>query len=129
MSANEQREAFDALVRQHEMFCPTKLRVLMDFRDSIAEARKKGASFETIRIYLRKTAINVSADTVARFCREVLAETGGRRSQRKRKPRQPRQNGVSAAEALNQSRSAPAPWPVTRRPPARASWIPKTSDL
>jgi hypothetical protein len=57
MNAHEQRETFDALIRQHSPAYPAKLKELLDLRDSIAEARKQGASYEIIRSYLRKTAI------------------------------------------------------------------------
>src|ERR1700743_1060217 len=57
MNTNEQRQTFDALIRQHLPLRPAKLRMLMELRESIAEARKKGASYEVIRSYLRKTAV------------------------------------------------------------------------
>jgi hypothetical protein len=112
MNTNEQCQAFDALVRQHVPARPPKLRMLMELRDSIAEARKKGASYEVIRSYLRKTAVIVSADTIARFCHQVLAEPQGRRVKGKRKARSPHVNGASAADVLQQKR-------LTAPPPAR----------
>ena len=105
MNANEQRQTFDALIRQHLPLRPAKLRMLMELRESIAEARKKGASYEVIRSYLCKTAVVVSADTVARFCHEVLEEPQGRRSKEKGKARNRRANGTSASDLLKQKRS------------------------
>jgi hypothetical protein len=109
MNPNERRQTFDALIRQHLPLRPAKLRMLMELRESIAEARKKGASYEVIRSYLCKTAVIVSADTVARFCHQVLAEPQGRRAKGKRKARNPRANGTSANDLLKQKRSTPLP--------------------
>jgi len=109
MNPNEQRQTFDALIRQHLPLRPAKLRMLMELRESIAEARKKGASYEVIRSYLCKTAVIVSADTVARFCHQVLEEPQGRRSKEKGKARNPRTNGTSAADLLKQKRSSAPP--------------------
>jgi hypothetical protein len=94
------------LIRQHLPLRPAKLRMLMELRESIAEARKKGASYEVIRSYLCKTAVLVSADTVARFCHQVLEEPQGRRPNGKGKPRNPRGNGTSAANLLKKKRSS-----------------------
>ncbi len=105
MNANESRNAFDALIQQHVPHRPAKLRLLMEFRDSIAEARKKGASYEVIRTYLAKTAVAVSADTVARFCHQILAEPEDRGSKRKRKTQTSHQNGTTAADLLTTKRS------------------------
>jgi hypothetical protein len=41
MNPNEQRQTFDALIRQHLPLRPAKLRMLMELRESIAEARKE----------------------------------------------------------------------------------------
>jgi IS30 family transposase len=105
MNAHEQRETFDALIRQHSPAYPAKLKELLDLRDSIAEARKQGASYEIIRSYLRKTAISVSADTVARFCHQILSEPKRRGSKRRHTLRGER-NGASARH--QQKRTAPA---------------------
>jgi len=105
MNTHEQRETFDALIRQHSPTYPAKLRELLELRDSIAEARKQGASYEIIRSYLRKTAISVSADTVARFCHQILSEPKRRGSKCNRRLRGDR-NGASARHLPK--RTAPA---------------------
>jgi negative regulator of sigma E activity len=94
MNAHEQRETFDALIRQHSQTYSAKLKELLELKDSIAEARKQGASYEIIRSYLRKTAISVSADTVARFCHLILSEPKHRSSKRGQRLRGDR-NGAS----------------------------------
>jgi hypothetical protein len=109
MNPNERRQTFDALIQQHLPLRPAKLRMLMELRESIAEARKKGASYEVIRSYLCKTAVIVSADTVARFCHQVLEEPQGRGPKRKGKARNRGANGTSAANLLNRKRSTPLP--------------------
>jgi hypothetical protein len=105
MNLNEQRETFDALVRQHESVRSPKRRELMELRDSIAEARKRGASYEVISTYLLKTAITVSPDTVARFCHEILAEPKGRITKRKKNQARAHKNGT-AADLVGQQRAA-----------------------
>ncbi len=104
MDANDSRHAFENLIQQHPSLRPAKLRLLLEFRDSIAEARKKGASYEIIRTYLAQTAVAVSADTVARFCHLVLAEPESRGSKRKQKVRCASSNGMTAAKALADQR-------------------------
>jgi IS30 family transposase len=53
---------------------PTKkFRTLEEVKESIAELRKKQASYQTIRAMLKDNAgIDVSHQTIARYCRETL---------------------------------------------------------
>jgi hypothetical protein len=101
MSVTEQRESFAALVREHEPIRSPKLKILMELRDSIFEARKKGASHEIIRLFLHQTGIDVSTDTVARFCHKILGERKGRKP-RQKPVQQPQE---SAATMINQKRA------------------------
>jgi hypothetical protein len=64
---------------------------LMPFKDSIAELRKRKASFKTITTILRGKSISVSHDTVARFCWHVLGE----------KPRKRKRHGTNYAASSN----------------------------
>jgi negative regulator of sigma E activity len=107
MNSHEQRENFAALIKQYEPAQPAKIRELLELRDSIAEARKMGASYEIIRSYLRKTAIAVSADTVARFCHQILSEPKRGSSKQRPRSRQPDRSGTSASQLLK--RKGPAP--------------------
>jgi len=116
MNAHEQRETFDALIRQHSPTYPAKIKELLELKDSIAQARKQGASYEIIRSYLHKTAISVSADTVARFCHQILSEPKRRGSKRRHTLRAER-NGASTRHPPK--RAAPAQLSARYQPPGR----------
>ncbi len=64
---------------------PEKYRALNEVKDSIIALRDRQASYETIRAMLHENAgIEVSHQTVARYCREVLD------SAKPKKPRRPK---------------------------------------
>jgi transposase InsO family protein len=64
---------------------PEKYRALNEVKDSIIALRERKASYETIRAMLHENAgIEVSHQTVARYCREVLD------SAKPKKPRRPK---------------------------------------
>jgi hypothetical protein len=63
--------------------CPPKYEVLMQFQESIATLRRKGASYRTITDILHTVNISVSLDTVARFCREVVEQRQPRKTSRR----------------------------------------------
>ena len=64
---------------------PEKYRVLNEVKESIIALRERKASYETIRAILHENAgIEVSHQTVARYCREVLD------SGKAKKPRRPK---------------------------------------
>ena len=63
--------------------CPPKYEVLMQFQDSIATLRRKGASYRTITDILHTVNVSVSLDTVARFCREVVEQRQPRKTRRR----------------------------------------------
>jgi hypothetical protein len=62
--------------------CPPKYEVLMQFQESIATLRRKGASYRTITDILHTVNVSVSLDTVARFCREVVEQRQPRKTRR-----------------------------------------------
>jgi hypothetical protein len=63
---------------------PTKFRKLLPLKDSIAELRRKGASYAAIADILRNVNVPVASDTVFRFCHEVLSEPITRRRKRRK---------------------------------------------
>jgi hypothetical protein len=64
---------------------PEKYRALNEVKESIIALRERKASYETIRVMLHENAgIEVSHQTVARYCREVLD------SAKPKKPRRPK---------------------------------------
>jgi hypothetical protein len=57
-----------------------KLTILEPFKEPIRELRRKQASFRAIAAILQNNGLNVSHDTVYRFCREILRERPSRAS-------------------------------------------------
>ena len=79
-------------VKNYTPPAPEKYRALNEVKDSIIALRERKASYETIRAMLHENAgIEVSHQTVARYCREVLDST---------KPKKPRRPKTPMAEPL-----------------------------
>jgi hypothetical protein len=89
---------------------PEKYRALNEVKESIMALRERKASYETIRAMLHDNAgIEVSHQTVARYCREVLDAV------RPKKPRRPKtppteppaatQGELATRQPVSQSRS------------------------
>lgn len=73
-------KSFDTAVRNYERRTDGKIQALTAHKKGIAELRAKQASFRTIANLLKLSGINVSHDTVARFCHEVLGQAPRRKS-------------------------------------------------
>ena len=72
-------------VKNYTPPAPEKYRALNEVRESIIALRERKASYETIRAILHENAgIEVSHQTVARYCREML-DAG-----KAKKPRHPK---------------------------------------
>jgi hypothetical protein len=72
-------------VKSYTPPAPEKYRALNEVKESIMALRERKASYETIRAMLHENAgIDVSHQTVARYCREVLD------SAKPKKPRRPK---------------------------------------
>lgn len=94
-------DATDSLERSKELlaravrdFTPTrreKYQMLMPFREQIAELRRKRASCRVIAAVLLAAKVQVSHDTVARFCRDVIEAEAGRQAT-VRKPSEPKRS-------------------------------------
>jgi len=81
-----------------------KYRALEEVKDSIVELRKKRASYQTIRTLLHdNTGIDVSHQTVARYCREVLDAV---RTKKSRRPKTPPTEQAASAQGELQPRSS-----------------------
>jgi len=80
-AADARKQRFAEVVRNFADVPPKRFATLLPHRDGIAELRKKGASFGMIRELLAMAGIEVVADTVRRFYREVIEEqrTGAKR--------------------------------------------------
>jgi hypothetical protein len=89
---------------------PEKYRALNEVKESIMALRERKASYETIRVMLHENAgIEVSHQTVARYCREVLDSGKAKKPRRPKKPpTEPpaaAQGELAARTPLSQSRS------------------------
>jgi len=83
---------------------PEKYRALNEVKESIIALRERKASYETIRAMLHESAgIEVSHQTVARYCREVLD------SARAKKPRRPKTPAAEQPASAQAELPAPPP--------------------
>jgi hypothetical protein len=89
---------------------PEKYRALNEVKDSIIALRERKASYETIRVMLHENAsIEVSHQTVARYCREVLDSGKAKKPRRPKMP--PPEQPTSVQEELQ-----PRSFSGSRRP-------------
>ena len=81
----EAKARLNEAVKSYTPPAPEKYRALNEVKESIMALRERKASYETIRVMLHENAgIEVSHQTVARYCREVLD------SAKPKKPRRPK---------------------------------------
>jgi ERCC4-type nuclease len=73
-ATNERTQRFAEAVRNFAGVPPKRFAALLPHREGIAELRQKGASFGMIRELLAMAGIEVAADTVRRFFREMIEE-------------------------------------------------------
>ena len=90
-------------VKNYTPPAPEKYRALNEVKDSIIALRERKASYETIREMLHENAgIEVSHQTVARYCREVL-DAG--KAKKPRRPKTPTTEQPASAQGELRSRS------------------------
>ena len=87
-----------SLADNFERITHPKWNELLPFKESIAEFRKRGASFKAITIILRNKSISVSHDTVARFCYAFVGPKPRRKGYRARPEGRTRKTGVGEAD-------------------------------
>jgi hydrogenase maturation factor len=86
-------------VKSYTPPAPEKYRALNEVKESIMALRERKASYETIRAMLHENAdIDVSHQTVARYCREVLDSAKPKKPRRAKMP--PPEPVTSAQEEL-----------------------------
>ena len=74
-------------VKSYAPPAPEKYRALNEVKESIIALRERKASYETIRTLLHENAgIEVSHQTVARYCREVLDAARAKKPRRSKTP-------------------------------------------
>jgi IS30 family transposase len=74
-------------VKNYTPPAPEKYRALNEVKDSIVELRERKASYQTIRMILHEsTGIEVSHQTIARYCRDVLDAGKAKKPRRSKTP-------------------------------------------
>ena len=93
----EAKARFAEAVKNYTPPAPEKYRALNEVKESIIALRERKASYETIRVMLHENAgIEVSHQTVARYCREVL-DAG-----KAKKPRRPKTTAAEPPTAVQE---------------------------
>ena len=100
-------KSFDAAVRGYERRVGGKIQALMAHKKGIAELRSKQASFRTIANLLKRAGVDVSHDTVARFCHEILEQPTRRKGSSKPVSALPKQNVVCILKAQREAAVPP----------------------
>ena len=120
-AAEERTQRFAEAVRNFAGVPPKRFAALLPHRDGIAELRQKGASFGMIREILAMAGIEVAADTVRRFYREVIEEP---RAGAKRTPK--RERGATPQPLHTPAPAAPASRSVAVPTPSAAAEQPRS---
>ena len=107
-------KSFDAAVRGYERRAAGKIQALMAHKKGIAELRGKQASFRTIANFLKRAGVDVSHDTVARFCREILEQTTRRKAQPRPAASPAKTNVVSILKTQREAALPPPAVPTVR---------------
>lgn len=120
-------------VKNYTPPAPEKYRALNEVKESIIALRERKASYETIRVMLHENAgIEVSHQTVARYCREVLD------SGKAKKPRRPKtapteqpastQGELQSRSPFSQSRSRGPRTAAAKNPGANNTSVASRGD-
>ena len=130
--AEERTQRFAEAVRNFAGVPPKRFAALLPHRDGIAELRQKGASFGMIREILSMAGIEVAADTVRRFYREVIEEPrfGAKRSGKRERTATPAQPASpTAAPPASPINAAAAPPSAAETPRTRGPRIADPRNL
>jgi hypothetical protein len=105
---------FEAKAKSFESKVPQRFQTLHPFKEGIAELRSKRASFRTIADLLNQLGVQVSHNTVARFCAEILVGASPHRQSHPR-PKKPPKAAPDVRPNLKQQReeqvTSPSPIP------------------
>lgn len=106
---------------------PEKYRALEEVKDCVIELRNKKASYQTIRAMLHENVgIEISHQTIARYCREVL---GSKVARPKRKgQRSPAVSNQTPPDTQREFLTAPSSSSL-RNPRRRGPHIARVEDL
>ncbi len=100
---------FEARVKSFEPKVPQRFQTLHPFKEGIADLRSKRASFRTIADLLNQLGVEVSHNTVARFCTEILV---GAAPQGQSHPRSAKPSDVRAAVKQRREEQVMPPSPI-----------------
>jgi hypothetical protein len=115
--STEAKARLQEAVRNYAQPASQKYSALAEVRECIAELRSKKASYQTIRSLLHDTAgIEVSHQTIARYCREVLDMKHVRKAAKK--------SGASAPGKSSPTTSATKSMPDGQSSPSQSESIP-----
>jgi len=105
----EAKARLNEAVENYTPPAPEKYRALNEVKESIIALRERKASYETIRAMLHENAgIEVSHQTVARYCREMLDAA------KPKKPRRPKTLPTKPAAAAQEELAARPPFSHSR---------------
>jgi IS30 family transposase len=97
-------------VKNYTPPAPEKYRALEEVKDSIIELRARRASYQTIRAILHDNAgIEVSHQTIARYCREMLESSKAKKPRRQRAGADKQPASAQAESQSHPSVSHPRP--------------------
>jgi len=117
----EAKARLNEAVNSYTPPAPEKYRALNEVKDSIIALRERQASYETIRAMLHENAgIEVSHQTVARYCREVLDAA---------KPKKPRRPKTPPPETPAATQGELAAHPPSGQPRLRGPRIADSKNL
>lgn len=108
--STEAKARLTEAVKNYAPPAPKKYRALEEVKECIIELRKKQASYKTIRAMLHDNAgLDVSHQTIARYCREVLDAARAKKPRRSNtpttEPPASAQGELAARPPFGQSRS------------------------
>jgi hypothetical protein len=117
----EAKARLNEAVENYTPPAPEKYRALNEVKESIIALRERKASYETIRAMLHENAgIEVSHQTVARYCREVLDSA---------KPKKPRRPKTPPTEPPAAAQGELATRPPVGQPRSRGPRITDSKNL
>lgn len=131
-AADAPTQRFAEAVRNFAGVPPKRFAALLPHREGIAELRQKGASFGMIRELLAMAGIEVAADTVRRFYRDVIEEprAGSKRAAKRERTAAPTPlDSPAPAAAASPGLAVPAPPAGPETPRSRGPRIADPRNL
>ncbi len=119
--STEAKARLTEAVKNYAPRAPEKYRALDEVKESIIALRERKASYQTIRAMLHDNAgIEVSHQTIARYCREMLESS---------KTKKPRRSKTPTAEQPPSAQTEPQSHPHIGYPRPRGPRIADSKNL